>query len=158
MNNKILQDYLKTDLFEGIISRKEFLTLHNNNLISKDIAIISIHDPDIPLHNDEIMNKYNSSIQMQFWDIEEQIGNYKPITKEQGQILKDFIITNKDKKFLIHCMAGQSRSAGIACAIECIVKFDGDKYNYLTGGENASDVKNHSRYSPNLIVFDAIIN
>jgi len=150
----MLQNYIKNDLFQGIVSRQEFLLLHNEGLIPSDTAIICIHDPDIEFHDKMIMRSYVEALQIRFWDIEEAIGKYTPITDEQGKLIRKFIERNKDRSFLVHCMAGQSRSAGVGCAIECIVNFNGSKYDYLTG---ASDVKKHERYSPNLVVFDAII-
>lgn len=148
-----LKNYLKNELFEGITSRREFLLLHENGLISKDVACITIHDPDIELHSVDITSKYDNIIQMRFWDVEEDFANYKACTPEEGKELYDFINANKDKKFFIHCMAGQSRSAGVACAVECIVNFGNNVYEYKTG---KSDVTNHPRYSPNWMVFDAI--
>jgi len=155
MSNHRLENYLKNDLFEGIIGKMDYLTLYNADAIDKfDTALISIHDPGSMVHPDIKLEGFADILQIQFWDIEEAFGNYKPITKEQGKEIRDFIETNKDKKFLVHCAAGQSRSAGTACAVECIVNFNGNVYEYQTG---ASDVKSHPRYSPNLVVFDAIM-
>jgi len=149
-----LKNYLKNDLFQGIVSRQEFLLLHNEGLIPGNTAIICIHDPDIEFHNKMVMRSYDETLEIRFWDIEEAIGKYTPITDEQGKFIRKFIERNKDRNFLVHCMAGQSRSAGVACAVECIVNFDGDVYAYKTG---YSAVKEHSRYSPNWTVFDKIM-
>ena len=149
-----MENYLTNELFVGIVSRKEFLLLHEDGLLPHDIAVICILDPDIEFHDKMIMKSYNSALQIRFWDVEVGVGKYQPLTKEQGQKIKEFILENKDKRFLVHCMAGQSRSAGVACAIECIANFDGNNYEYATG---KSDVKNHDRYSPNYTVYDAII-
>jgi len=46
------------------------------------------------------------------------------------------------------------RSAGCACAIECIVKHDSDIYTYKTAH---SDVTAFERYHPNWVVFDKIL-
>lgn len=91
---------------------------------------------------------------IKFWDITEKYKDYTPITKEQGEELKDFILKNKDKRFLIHCSAGISRSAGVGMAVECLVRYNGCKYSYKTG---SSAIKSFRRYSPNLKVFDTII-
>ena len=77
------------------------------------------------------------------------------ITNEQGLIIREFIEKHKDKRFMIHCAAGVSRSAGVGCAVECIVNFEGSAYYYQTG---SSDIKAHSRYSPNYTVFRAIVD
>lgn len=150
-----MREYLKNDLFEGIVSKKEFLALNNfGELDKQNIVLIAIHDPDTNIHSDEVIKNFSDSIQMKFWDVEKDFGKYKPISKSQALKLRKFILKNKSKKFLIHCMAGQSRSAGVACAVECLVNFDGNAYDYQTGH---SDVKSHKRYSPNYTVFDRLI-
>jgi len=150
-----LENYLKNDLFEGIIGKQDYLNLYNEDVIDKfNTVLISIHDPDSMVHPESKLQGFKDVLQIQFWDVEDDIGKYVVISDEQGKIIRDFIEKNKNSKFLIHCAAGQSRSAGVACAVECIVNFDGDKYAYQTG---SSDVKKHERYSPNLAVFDAII-
>jgi len=155
MQNHRLGNYLKNDLFEGVIGKMDYLTLYNADALDKfNTVLISIHDPNSLLHPDAKLQGFTDVLQIQFWDIEEAFGNYAPITKEQGTEIRNFIERNSDKKFLIHCAAGQSRSAGTACAVECIVNFNGSRYDYGTG---SSDVKSHPRYSPNLTVFDAII-
>jgi len=151
----MLRNYLKNDLFEGIIGCNEYITLYEADYIDKfNTVLISIHDPDSDIHPDEKVQGFKDVLQIQFWDVEDTIGNYTVIDKEQGKVIKDFIEKNKDKRFLVHCAAGQSRSAGVACAVECIVNFNGDDYAYKTG---SSDVKGHERYSPNPAVYDAII-
>lgn len=153
-----LKNYLKNDLFEGIIGKLDYLNLYNADMLDKhDTVLIAIHEPQHTPHPDFKVEGFADVLQMYFWDIEEEFGNYKPLTKEQGLEMRAFIFKNKDKKFLVHCAAGQSRSAGVACAVECIVNFDGDNYAYGTGGPDASSVKSHPRYSPNLTVFDKII-
>jgi len=150
----LLKSYLKNKDFIGITSREEFLLLHNNGLIPTDICVIAMHDPDIPHHHRDVLEMYHESLSIRFWDVEEPIGKYTPLTDDQANLIRKVIERNKDKQFFIHCMAGQSRSAGVACAIECIKHFDGDVYNYKTG---YSAVKDHPRYSPNWIVFDKIM-
>jgi len=155
----MLKPYLKNDLFEGIIGKEEYLLLNNDCLIDKNSVLIAIHDPDSKPHKKEDIKGFKDVLQIHFWDLEEDVGNYKIITKEQGKIIKDFILKHKDTKFLIHCHAGQSRSAGVAMAVECIVGFKGDKYLYSTSGKSKfNEVKKHSRYSPNYTVYDVIMN
>jgi len=151
-------DTIKNELFVGVIGKNEFLELLDKDLIQnkENIALISIHDPDADLHSDNILEGFGSVLQIKFWDIEEDIGNYKSISKEQGKELKDYIIKNYDKKFLIHCHAGQSRSAGVALATECILNHNANRYDFQT---SYSALKAHptDRYSPNFTIYDCIL-
>lgn len=149
---------IKNELFEGIMGRREFEAYQETISVQdrQDIVLISISEPD---NNDylQIVHKvgFHDVIQIKFWDIEEAIGKYEPLLDAQGLELYNFIYINKDKKFLIHCKAGQSRSAGCGQAVECIVKFNGNVYDYRT---SHSDIQDYERYSPNPIVFDKIMN
>jgi len=150
-----MSQYLHNELFEGILSKAEYLSLYDSNSIPKDnVVLIAIHEPDDTIHPPEKVEGFNDVLQMQFWDIEEAIGRYKPLDEIQAKELRDFIEKNKDKKFLIHCAAGISRSAGVGCAVECIVNYNSDTYSYKTGH---SDIKSHWRYSPNPVVFYKIM-
>jgi len=63
------------------------------------------------------------------------IHPHPPISWEQGKELKEFILKNSNKSFLIHCTAGISRSAGVALAIECLIEYEGVKrYHSLYRG------------------------
>jgi predicted protein tyrosine phosphatase len=150
---------IQNDLFEGIMSKDEFLE-YQAELSLEDranIVLISISEPDNSEYvsdNKDTVVGFRDVLEMKFWDVEEGIGSYKPLTDKQGVKIRNFIKKNKDKKFLIHCKAGQSRSAGIGLAVECIVKFNGSRYDYKTG---KTDIYDYDRYSPNLTVFDKII-
>ena len=150
-----MSNFIQNDLFFGVFGKDEYLTLNKRNEIDKDnLVLISIHDPDQKIHSLTDVQGFDDVLQIQFWDLEESIANYEIITSEQGQEIREFILKNKNKRFLVHCAAGISRSAGVACAIECLVDFDGINYNYKTSN---SDVKSHWRYSPNWTVYDKII-
>jgi predicted protein tyrosine phosphatase len=150
-----LKPYLKNDLFEGIVGKQEYLTLYNADVIEKvGTVLIAIDDPGKADHPDFKVEGFDDVIQIKFHDVEEPIGNYEPLTDEQGKELKEFITKNKDKRFMIHCAAGMSRSAGCACAVECIVNYDSDVYTYKT---SSSDVTAFERYHPNWTVFDKIV-
>jgi predicted protein tyrosine phosphatase len=155
IDGRTIKPYLKNDLFEGIVSWEEYLLMYNADVLDKfNTVLISIHDPNRAIHPESKVMGFDDVLQMQFWDVESQIGRYHPLTDEQGTEIREFIEKNKDKRFLIHCAAGVSRSAGVGCAVECIVNFDGDDYGYKTGH---SDIKPHDRYFPNFTVYDAIV-
>jgi predicted protein tyrosine phosphatase len=152
--------YLSNDLFQGIIGKEEFKLMYKNlsEELKSNLVLISITEPDNEYIEENFKQGFYDVLETKFWDIEEDIVSednkkYLKITKEEGTKIKNFIFKNKNKKFLIHCAAGVSRSAGVACSVECIVNFDGNVYEYQT---SYSDVKSHPRYSANLSVFDSI--
>jgi predicted protein tyrosine phosphatase len=152
---------ISTPTIEGIISRKEIIELLKRDLINQkeSLVLISISEPGQNTQlTDSQVSGFKDSIRVEFWDIEEDFGNYKTISPEVAKTIQDFIIKHKKERFLIHCAAGQSRSAGVGKAVECITKFgigDEGKYNYKTCF--SSEIDNNRRYSPNLTVFDAIV-
>jgi predicted protein tyrosine phosphatase len=151
---------IQNDLFEGVMGLAEFLE-YQKTLSLKDrenVVLISITEPDSDNYvSDNPINTtgFHDVYEAKFWDVEEQIANYLPLTEEQGIELRKFIIKNKSKKFLIHCKAGMSRSAGVAKAVECIVNYQNDVYAYRT---SKSEIDAFHRYSPNQTVFDKIVN
>ena len=150
-----LKPFLKNDLFEGVLGKRELEMLSSEGLVKKTgTVLIGIHDPDSTFNLDEVVDGFDDVLEQMFWDVEEGPGRQKPISDEQASELKNFIENNKGKRFMVHCHAGMSRSAGIACAVECIVNYDGDVYNFKTGH---SDVKAFKRYYPNWTVFDKIM-
>lgn len=117
------------------------------------VSLISITDPD--RENIQIdTSVFKDVLEIKFWDLEAPFGDYQIITKEQGKTIKDFI--NENEVFLVHCEAGISRSAGVAKAIECLKGFSGDTYLYSTTNSQDS-IRNHVRYYPNNIVYNAVI-
>jgi len=154
-DTNILKPFLKNELFEGIIGKKELELLSKEDLVQKSgTVLIGIHDPDSDLNITEVTDGFDAVLELKFWDIEKPIGTCNPISPEQGKELFDFIIKNQNKRFLVHCHAGMSRSAGIGCAIECIVNFNSNVYHYKTA---TSDIRSHSRYFINWTVFDQIM-
>lgn len=149
------------DIF-AIISMNEVLE-NIDNIPAADLVLISISEPVTSKYkdeqlSDEICSLFKDYLKVKFWDVEEDIGNYTIIPDDVAKHIQDFIVKNKDQRFLVHCRAGQSRSAGVGKAIECIKHFgigEVSKYNYKTGF--SSDIDDNPRYSPNLTVFDKII-
>lgn len=135
----------------------------------KDKVLISINNStdtfqDIIDITNCLKTEYHDSFFVVFDDIQEKHleliqtdEKYKhviPINNIIGKNLKEFILKNQDKQFVIHCSAGISRSAGVGLAIECLLNFNGDKYSFQTG---FSKIKEHRRYAPNYFVFDTIL-
>ena len=154
---------VQTDTIVGIISRKEVKELLCTYTDFSDVVLISISEPECCGYvneglSDTDVKRFKDSLRVKFWDIEEDFGEYKVIPDVVAKQIQDFILKHKDQRFLIHCRAGQSRSAGVGLALECIKYFgigDDAKYNYSTCFN--SEIKQHSRYSPNLVVFDKIV-
>lgn len=152
-------------IFESVESRKELL--RNYRMYDYEDALISIwspgdytklinEDPKSIKDYEKMRSFFDIHIRQEFWDTEDNVPGYDSISAEQAKDLAEFIVTNKDKKFVIHCDAGQSRSAGVALAVECIIKYNGDKYLFSTAKETPF-VGRSPRYSPNYFVYDKII-
>ena len=155
---------IQNDIFEGIMGLHEYLEYQKLLTLKdrEDIVLISISEPTSDGYGDTTLSVvdpisvlgYHDVLEMKFWDVEEPIRNYLPLTDEQGSLIREFIQRNTDKKFLIHCKAGISRSAGIGKAVECLIDYNGDKYAYSTGISNIGD---YDRYFPNRTVYDKIL-
>lgn len=158
---------ISTKTIEAIISREEMqCAIHQNVLDKENLVLISIGEPGehykYSILSKEEVQGFKDVLQIEFWDIEEDFGDYKIITDEQAKIIQNFILVNLQKdsetRFIVHCKAGKSRSAAVGRAIECIKFFgigDEAKYSYKTCFN--SDICAHSRYTPNLTVFDKIV-
>jgi len=162
INNFWLKNYnidsMSNDKILGVISHDEFLksfpTLENKN----NIVLISILYKDSIPHNNEVLESFLDAKEFVFDDatFDEPDKDSFVISDDMAKSIKDFILKNKDSLFLIHCSAGKSRSAGVAKAVECLTLFDGNKYYYTTG--HSSDIDLMARYTPNLVVYDKILN
>lgn len=164
--DSVLQEIetISTPTIEAIISREEMqCAIHQGVLDKENLVIISISEPiqegyDDEKLSDEEVQGFKDSLRIKFWDIEEDFCDYKIISDEVALEIQNFILKNLESRFIVHCRAGVSRSAAVGRAIECI-KFFGigeeAKYNYKTSFD--SEISAHSRYSPNLTVFDAIV-
>ena len=146
---------VQSDILECVISRQEILEEHNN--FNKNAVFINVYTPgQEPV---DLKNYFHDQLSVSFYDItietgEKVVGSVQPISNEVAKKIKDFILKHKDKKFAINCDAGISRSAGVAMAVECLVKYDGNKYYYST---SSSELKDHPRYKANLYVYEKIV-
>ena len=158
---------IRTSTIEAVISRDEMqCAIHQGVIDKENLVLISIGEPgdsyQYSILSKEQVQGFKDCLQIEFWDIEEDFGEYKIITDEQAKTIQNFILVNlqrdPDTRFIVNCKAGKSRSAAVGRAIECL-KFFGigeeAKYNYKTSFE--SEFYNYKRYSPNLTVFDKIV-
>lgn len=167
--NKINFDNLhfftvKTKHIDFIFSRKEFVTLTflSEKDFLKNYNVISITEPTEEDFDDNIFKYFNNFIKLSFSDIHYDLTHTNSyfdvnediltISNEQIILLKDFIINNKDKKFIIHCTAGISRSPAIGLYIEELLND-----NSIDIKKNQILIINHDRYYPNKnVVFKTI--
>lgn len=157
-----MQEYL--NLFEGVIGRKEFFDQADQ--INPRCNLIAIWSPGdfMKLYKDDLKyiedyykkaNLFNDYIRFDFWDTENNVPGYPTINQKQALELISFIDKHMDESFLIHCDAGQSRSAGVSMAVECIIKFNADRYQFSLC---TPYVGRFERYSPNYEVFKIIMD
>lgn len=161
-------DTISTSTIEAIISREEMqCAIHQGAVDKENLVLISISEPiqegyDDEQLSDEEVQGFKDSLRVKFWDIEEDFCDYKIISDEVALEIQKFILVNLEKdpdtRFIVHCRAGISRSAAIGLAIEQLKFFgagDESKYKYKTSFD--SEISKHSRYYPNLTVFDAVV-
>jgi len=129
---------------DEVIQHKDFLGSQ------EETVWISICD--LNREHVKIENNFDDILKMKFMDIENGwTKTLVPISKEQGQEIKSFILKNKNKRFLINCQAGQSRSAAIGLAVEFLLG-DFEKWSHFT-----SSILKHERYFPNYYVLSSIL-
>jgi len=152
--NTDIKPFLKNEIFEGIIGAKEFKILKTNGLLDTSSVLISIKDPNDKPFPKELLN-FKDTLEVGFYDTEDTTGSYATLTKEQAKEIALFILKHKNERFLVHCHAGMSRSAGVAKAIEFITRFDGDRYLQATSNSDINDFSDsdgNRRYFPNFVV------
>lgn len=100
-----------------IMSRYEIIQLSKLNKLPKDCIVISINDTG---HTTELTDKNIKDILvLEFDDIDSDYDKLKAMTYDDGVKIKEFINKYKDSvvNIIIHCTAGVSRSAGVACGV-----------------------------------------
>jgi predicted protein tyrosine phosphatase len=156
---------IQTDNIEGIIGEEILLLVDEEKFKDvdfSDIVLISIKDPnDTTIDFSEVQKRFKKFIALEFWDIEEDIGAkangmpVKPINTKQAEQIAQFIVDNKNEKFMIHCIAGQSRSAGVAVALDTIINFNGSS---KARSMRPCIIHQHWRYDPNPKVIKMVIS
>ena len=102
-------------------------------------AIISITDTDkadVIFEKNET-NGIRAILRLKFDDVERDYKNEHCITKEDAESIVKFVNKNKNKvdKFIVHCEAGVSRSAGVGAAI--MKALNGDDWDVFKNPLNA---------------------
>ena len=159
---------ISTEFIEAIIGKEEVeILVRNKEIVNiNELALITISDPvfdaDLELErsplSDNICNQFADFIKVSFWDMttkEENLPLYegkKVIDNKTITDLYNFIIKNKDKKFLINCNAGHSRSAGVGVFVHYILGDYTDLYDFRTSWDNV--ISKHWRYAPNPSILD----
>lgn len=148
---------IQTNLIKAIISKNEIIQYSKNNFkdLKKDenTVIISITTPNDSILSENILNQFKDSLSIQFYDITHNEANIKIISDEIAKKIKNFIIKHKNDNFIVHCDAGQSRSAAVGLAIYYIIVFNENRYEFQI---SKNPIKEHPRYSPNWTVFNKI--
>jgi len=127
----------------AIISKFEVMSLLIFGKDTSKYNLISISDDD--LITDEDYKKFNSYIKIYFQDDIDDIT------------IKKIIEFSKKDNLIIHCDAGESRSAAVAMAItyiKCIEKSNCKMEEFI---KNCSILQN-DRYTPNMAIFSKIVN
>lgn len=134
-----------------IYSRNEIIKLSKAQFDS-NTALISIYDTDdVP---PKITNKPQYTLFVAFDDVyaddmdEVNLDFFKPFDEKLAKRIAQFIMRHQDDvdTFICQCQFGQSRSAGVAAAIK--EYFDGE----------GRGVFNDNRYSPNIKVYNLLVN
>ena len=128
-----------------IMSRAKFIeyTKSNHRLTSAVISISSPHEGIV-----HISNSQNNGVVLLYratFDDTDRADNTSlvPLDLMQAELMAKFVkgaIDNVDK-IIVHCRAGQSRSAGIAAAI----------LKYYTNDDTS--IFNNPRYTPNMLCY-----
>ncbi len=153
----------KTKHIELIIGQEEFISL---SLLTKkedlnDFNIISIFEPTETILPLELYESFNSHLILTFSDIRKKIEDTNlslnekeelsklEIQNKDFEILKDYILNNKDKRFIINCQVGVSRSAAIGIILENLLND-----NQIDIDLEMNKILSHWRYSPNPIILE----
>lgn len=114
---------------------------HDNETVMVSISTPCLtyrNKPEIRPHN-----KVKTILRMWFDDIDNK-NEVDAIKPEDGQKIAAFVKRHSNDNFIVHCDAGQSRSAGVAAAIS----------KYLTGDDSYFF---SGRYVPNMLCYRTVL-
>lgn len=146
---------VQTDKITAIIGRKEIVELledNDNNMLFNSFALVSITDPGSQPIKDGGL--FGASLHLQFHDLDTPAKGYTIISDDDASLIRSFILANRDKKFVINCEYGESRSAAIGCAVETLLR---DKILYPRREHVVSHVRLHPRYKVNEFIYKQIV-
>ena len=98
-NEHRLENYLKNDLFEGIVGKMDYLTLYNADVLDKsNTVLISIHDPDRMIHPESKLQGFKDvSDKMTEKDLKEAkqrvIGLKKVTSEESVNVMSELLFS-----------------------------------------------------------------
>jgi len=136
-----------------VMSRGKAIEYCNNDHWCDDSVMISLFTPYIDYPNVPFCSYANcvkDILFISFCDADgvndrdvygHTVTEYDLFTDEQAKQIIDFVEKNKERKIIVHCDAGISRSSGVAAAI----------LRHYTGSDDA--IFNNRRYAPNMFVY-----
>lgn len=153
---------INTCFIEAIIGKEELEIIVNKSQIDNisELALISISDPVFKLSeherapiDDSISSQFGASLKVQFWDLTiiDEEGR-EPVSAEIVKKIQQFVLDNEEKKFIINCNAGHSRSAGVGLLVHYTLGGYQNMYDFKTSFNDV--ISSHYRYAPNLAVLD----
>ena len=145
----------KKNIDVTVMSRRAAVEYCHNRQRSPSV-IISISDPnmvydDAPFCSKE--NRVTAILPISFSDADEpgkdvygiDVDESDMMNDETAQQIAQFVRANRDKRIIVHCDAGISRSAGVGAAIANY--FNGDARVFFESG----------RYEPNMWCFTKVM-
>lgn len=118
---------------------------------SEQSVIISISTPVEEYHDEPFMstiigNGVYEICRVEFFDVDNHYPiSFGKMSMEHAELITDIVARNLDKKIIVHCDAGQSRSAGIAAALAKY--YNGDDEEFF----------NNSHMVPNMWCYNLIL-
>lgn len=135
-----------------IMNRKDAIS-YSHKPHSESSVIISISNSDecqLPPFGTNYNNSIKKTLCLFFDDVEVTEKNpiYQPITEDDARKIVNFVKRWKNQvdTIIVHCSAGQSRSAGVMAAIS----------KWMTGSDMW--VFDHSYYKPNMSCYRMVLN
>ena len=112
------------------------------------ISISNSDEPSLPPFSKMQGNGIKKTLCLFFDDVELNDEKYRPIDDDDAKKIVEFVKRWKNKvdTIIVHCSAGQSRSAGVMAAIS----------KWMTGSDMW--VFDHSYYKPNMSCYRTVLN